>query len=317
MSQKTIKHFAIIVFFFIAGSIVVMAQNTEKNGHGLSIAASFGLLSGDGEEIVYRDNITKNKLSQLLWKFEPLYYIEAMINYSWKLPSAKLFFFTDTSFKYGVPNNLGLMEDRDWFNANVLTHYSIHDITTETAILVDANSGVSFLLSEKFSIKPFIFYSFMNLKWSARGGEYWYPPANGGHGYINQDIIAVNYKQIWNIFGIGVSIHYTLNKLFDIGSFLKISPLVWCNTLDNHFLRDLVITDTMFGGFFVEYGFNFSIKITNKLITTVYAGGRYINGTRGYSVYDEEGIQPVLYNNIAGSGYNALNIGITATFKLF
>ena len=297
-----------------------MAQGNDKTSHSLSVAASFGFLYGEGEEIAYRNNLTDNKLSQLLWKFEPVFYIGAKLNYGWQFPSGKTGFFIDASLKYGIPNKLGLMEDRDWIiyaYPDFLTHYSVHDIKTESAILVDAHIGMAFSVTENIIIKPFIFYGFMHFKWTAKGGSFLYPDDDGGHFYLIDKIDAGNYKQTWNIIGIGASVHYTFNELFDIEPFIKMSPFIWNNALDNHLLLDDIYTDTMFGGFYIEYGFNFIIKITNRFTTTVYVGGRNINGTRGDTVKKEKGKQPVKYPNMAGAGYNTLNIGIITTYNLF
>ena len=317
--EKTLKKLAVLLIILISYNYIVIAQGTDKNGHSLSVATSFGLLSGEGEEIVYRRGSSDKMLSQFLWKFEPVFYIGAALNYGWQFPSGKIGFFIDTSFKYGIPNNLGSMEDRDWLQEaypDFLSLYSVHNIKTETAILFDAHIGMSFSVTDNIIIKPFIFYGFMLFKWTAKGGSVLYPDY-GGHFYLSDNIVVGDYKQTWNIVGIGTSMHYIFNELFDTEPFIKISPLIWNTSVDNHFLRNLVITDTMVGGFFIELGLNFEIKIIKNLIASVYVSNRTIIYTRGDALWEEKGKQPVIYHNVSGGEYNALNIGISVTYKLF
>lgn len=94
----------LFLLIFVILSFSVWAQSTDVNGHKFSFGASIGLLAGEGEEIVYRDESSDDKLSQLLWEIKPLFYTGVDVNYNWHKPENRVGFFTGGSFKYGFPN---------------------------------------------------------------------------------------------------------------------------------------------------------------------------------------------------------------------
>jgi outer membrane protease len=169
-----------LCFFVLLAALALglFAEENQANDLNLSMEASLGLLSGRGEELVYRDKDTDDKLSQLLWDFKPLVYAGLGIDFSWRKPENKWGVFTDALFKFGIPGGSGVMEDRDWMALNYpdfLTHYSVHDNRTEKAVLIDADIGASFQIFENFLLKTYISYSFMYFSWTANGGSLLYP----------------------------------------------------------------------------------------------------------------------------------------------
>jgi outer membrane protease len=302
------KKSCLTLLLFLPSGFFLQAQ--------LSLGTSIGLLAGVGEEIVWSGN-SKYKLSQLLWHFEPLVYAGVDIHYNWAV-SAKRNIFANGMLKYGFPGKTGVMEDSDWLdthNADYLTHYSVSDNHTKNALLFDVDTGVSFALSGRYRLKAFIAYSYMSYSWVAKGGSLLYPPNDGGHRYITESVDVVTYKQAWFIISPGISFYGAFNRYFDIEISFKLSPFVVADTTDEHLLRNLVITDKLTGGLFIEPGLLFSFKPNNSVTLSLSFSYRNISGTRGDSTYSEPA-KTVRYKNIGGAGYSVFDIGIIARVTL-
>ena len=251
---------------------------------------------------------------------KPLVYAGIDDHYNWQKPSNTWGIFADTAFKFGFPGKTGAMEDRDWADvkyADFLTHYSVSDNKTESAMLIDINAGATFTIFKKFLIKPFISYSFMRFSFTASGGSFLYPSSDGDHEYLTTSIDVLMYKQTWNIIAIGVSFYGKFNKYFDIDISLKLSPLIWCEAYDNHVMRNLIITESVDGGFFIEPKLLFSYTPIDFFTLSLSVAYRNIRGSRGDSEYKKQGkILVDIPKNIGGAGYSAFDIGIFAKFKI-
>jgi outer membrane protease len=314
------KSYFLLLTSFVIFVFSVSAQSTGINGYGLTLGATIGLLVGEGEEIVYRGDNFDDKLSQLLWPFKPLVYAGVGVNYNWQIPASGWSIFAGGIFKFGVPGKTGKMEDRDWIDdryADFLTHYSIHDNKTETALLLDAHAGVSFTLFENYLLKTFIAYSYMYFSWSASGGSLLYSASDGGHRYITSPGDVITYKQTWNIISPGISFYGAFNSYFDIELSFKMSPFIWVFAVDEHLLRNLVITDDIYGGLFFEPSLLFSFKPNNNITVSFSFLYRNVTGTRGDSEYKEQGKPTAIFKNAGGAGYSVFDISIVTTFGLF
>jgi len=300
--------------FLIMLVITAMGLFAQNNEHSFSLGVSLGLLGGQSEEIVYRNSKSGYMLSQLLWDMKPLTYAGVEVHYNWQNPANKWGLFTDAFFKFGIPGNTGIMEDRDWMFGTYpdwLTHYSVHDNRTQKAMLIDINAGASFKIFEKFLIKPFLSYSYMNFSWAASGGSFLYPDEDGDHFYLITDTDVITYEQTWNIISIGVSFYGAFNRYFDVDISIKLSPLIWCTAVDNHISRNIIFVDSMFSGFFFEPGLLFSFTPNDFFKLSLSVKYRNISGARGNAKI--EGEQAVYYN-IGGAGYSVFDIGLVATF---
>jgi outer membrane protease len=312
------KLYALLLTFFAAG-LSLPAQSTNENGYNLSLGASMGLLAGEGEEIVYRYSYSGDKLSQLLWYMEPLFYAGIDINYSWHKPGNSIDFFTGGSFKFGFPGKTGQVEDRDWMSkeyADFLTHYSVHENRTRSASLIDANVGVSFTVFEKYLIKTFLAYNCMMFSWTAIRGSFLYPVSTDGHSYLPESVKVGTYKQTWNIISPGISFYGAFNRWFDIDISLKLSPVVWLSAKDEHLMRNLVVTEKFMGGLFVEPSLLFSFKQNDFVTWALFFSYKNISGSRGDSIYKQQGEQAMKAKNLGGAGYSAFDIGIMAKINI-
>jgi outer membrane protease len=314
------KSYLVLVVLFVVLSFSVSAQSTGINRDGLFLGLSIGLLAGEGEEIVYRNQDTNHKLSQLLWPFAPLVYAGADLHYNWRIPASRLNIFADGIFKFGFPGKTGTMEDRDWIAdqyADFLTHYSVHDNKTENAVLIDAHAGVSFPIFKDYLLKTFIAYDYMHFSWSVAGGSFLYPESDGGHGYMTIPTKVITYKQTWNIISPGISFYGAFNRYFDIEISFKMSPFIWLSSIDEHLVRDLVITNDISGGLFVEPSLLFSFKPNNNILLSFYFSYRNITGSRGDSEYKEQGKPATIIKNLGGAGYSVFDTGIVTRFSIF
>jgi outer membrane protease len=302
--------------------VSAQSANTERpvrrGPHSLTLGSSIGLLSGESEKIVYRG--AKDKLSQLLWKMEPLFYVGIDINYEWRRPENRLGFFANALFKRGFfSSESSIMEDRDWTHSDYpdfLTLYSVHNNETEDALFLDAGIGVSFDIFDKCLLKTYITYNFMHFSWRAYGGSFLYPPANGGHWYYPSSINVITYEQDWHILSPAVAFYGEINRYFDIELFLESSPLIWSFGEDHHLLRNLVITDDLTGGFFLEQGLLFSFR-QNNFSLSFCISFKNIVGNRGSSKYEDNNKgETRIHQNIGGAGYSAFDIGIMARFNI-
>jgi outer membrane protease len=314
------KSYLVLAVLFVVLGFSVSAQSTGVNMDGLSLGISIGLLAGEGEEIVYRNEFTNKKLSQLLWPFAPLVYAGVDICYNRRVSAGGLRIFADGLFKFGFPGKTGTMEDRDWIHpeyADFLTHYSVHDNKTENAVLIDAHAGISFPLFKNYVLKIFAAYDYMSFSWSAAGGSFLYPRSYGGHGYMTIPAKVITYKQIWNIISPGISFYGAFNRYFDIEISFKMSPFIRFFAIDEHLVRNLVITDDISGGLFIEPGLLFSFKPNNNIALSFSFSYRNITGSRGDSVYKEQGKLIEITKNLGGAGYSVFDTGIVARFSVF
>ena len=311
------KKLCFFIFF------TAMIFNLSAKEHDFSIGVSFGMLNGRAQEIVYMNSETDNKLSELLWDLKPLPYIGLDIKYSWLKPKNKWGIFANGLIKFGIPGKTGVMEDRDWLissNPNWLTNYSVHDNKTESAMLMDFNLGVSFLIFQKFLLKPYFSYHYMHFSWTASGGSILYPMKYDyikgeyidGHIYL-KPINICTYEQTWHIFSPGISFYGEFNRFFDIEVLFEVTQLIWCLAKDNHIGKNWLITDNPKYGVFIEPSVLFSYKPTNHFVLSLSFTYRDINKSRGDTLYKEKS-SSILYKNVSGAGYKAFDIGIIAKY---
>ncbi|MDR0689526.1 MAG: omptin family outer membrane protease [Spirochaetaceae bacterium] len=312
-------------------SLALSAQEgavSRNNGHTLSLGASAGVLYGQSEEIVYLYQNTGTKLSQLLWDLKPLVYAGADVNYRSHKPANRWGVFSDVSFKIGLPMKSGVMEDRDWIALDYpqwLTHYSVHDNYTETGILVDADMGLSVAIMRPFLLKAYLSYSLMYFSWRAKGGSFLYPvwdinndgEPDGEHAYYTRPVDVITYQQAWHIVSPGIAFYGEFNRYFNAEIAFKASPLVWCITVDDHILRNFIITDILDIGLFIEPSLLFSFTPSDFFTLSLGVQYRNISLIRGDSTYKETGEPAWVEKNIGGAGYSVLDAGIVATFRLF
>ena len=304
----------IIILVCICGSV----YSESNSGHSFSFDVSFGLLNGESEEIVYASGTTSDLYSRLNWDIKPLFYTGIDLEYKWKAKTGRLGIFTNIGFKYCIPGYTGTAEDRDWMdNLENPTYpwlrlYSEHECYSEKGYLLDLNIGMTIDLVFDLKLKLFLSYSMMYYSWYTKDGSSLYPPGFfPGHSQISG--AGIEYEQLWNIFSPGVSFYGSANRFYDIEIFIKCSPFVWCNAVDNHIVKNYEYIDTLFLGFYIEPGFIISFKPYSFLNFTISFDYRYLGGVRGYTTIKRPGY-PDKIDYGAGAGYSAVNIAVAAKF---
>jgi outer membrane protease len=299
-------------------------QAPDKNGivflHGYSV----GILNGYGEEVVYGDAGSSVPLSQLLWYMEPLVYTGANLDFTWHKPANRVGLFTNVSFKFGFPGKTGITEDRDWIAAdypNWLTHYSVHDNYTDRALFADANFGIAFSLFDVFLLKTYVAYDYMLFSWTAKGGSFLYPrysDGSEGHGYLRDPESVGSYRQTWHILSPGLALYGTFNRFFNAEIAIKATPVIWSFAEDNHLMRDLVITDTMQRGLFIEPKCTVTFTPVNIFSLSFAVSWKDISRVRGDSYYDySDGVNPdFTIIDRTGAAYRSLNLELIGRFRL-
>lgn len=313
------------MIFILADSFLF----AELNDHDFSAGVSLGLLSGKTKEIVYLNNVNKDKLSQLDWDIKPLIYVGLDLRYSWQKSERNIGLFSNALLKFGMPGKSGTMEDRDWFDSfnystypDWLTHYSEHENKTRFAILADFDVGLSYRFKNSLKLNFFLSYSFMYFSWEALGGSYLYPDwfTIPSHYFSNPSEKVITYKQFWNILTPGVSFYGELNRLFNAELSFKITPLIWLYSEDDHLNRpDVgVFYDWPRFGIFIEPGLLFNFEASKLVTLSLSYSYRFITGSRGdESYYSYVSKQTETFLNAAGAAYSVHNIGITVRFNLF
>jgi outer membrane protease len=310
--------------FFMTG-FSVSAQWLNTDSHSFTAGVSAGTLFGAGDEILYRYENSDDKVSRLLWHFEPLVYAGLDLHYNWRLPTGRANLFADGMLKFGIPGKTGTNEDFDWAdidNADWLTMYSVSENYTNEALLINVNAGASIAVLERCLLKIFASYSFMRYLWAAKGASYLYPDndkidgSSEGHGYFPASNTVGTYEQTWHIISPGISFYGAFNDYFDMEVFFKISPFVWLSTRDDHLLRNMYSTKETNNGLFIEPGLFFSFNPNGFVVVSLAFAYRNISGARGDEIIHVQGASSNTGKNLGGAGYTAFDIGIMVKFVI-
>jgi outer membrane protease len=302
--MRSITAFAVLVFI-CAGPVLSQGGGS----YAFSAGPDFGMFYGHTEEIVYPPDSNYNYkfLSLLLWDMKPVFYYGIKLDFSQTEPIKKWGFFTDLSFKLGIPGISGNMEDFDWQSIEnaALTNYSKHDNTTKELFLLDFSAGLSFPLVHGLLVKALVDVSYKRLSFYGTGGYLKYARVKGTDTYYpidNNPLIitipskekVINYTQEWLVVAPGVSLrYYFFRQLFAELSF-QISPLILCADLDEHLLsgKKIQYQDYPQGGLYLEPGLRVSYSAGKWLEFSLEWSWQYITGSKGEA-----------YNRLLGNGY--------------
>ena len=313
------------VLLIIIGAMLIGAISAEETAarNHFSFGAVGGILYGQAEEIVYLNSSSSNYMSQLLWDMKPLVFMGAALEYVRQKPLVNFDFFIDASIKWGIPGlNAGIMEDRDWLGTNPawLTHYSTHDNRTTDAMLVEANMGVIFTITENIMLKTALSYRFMSFAWTASGGSVLYPATEDNpstsHGYLQPDLDVISYQQEWHIVAPMISLYGQFNRFFNTEIAIKASPAIFFAGEDDHILRSLIFTSSYSNGLFIEPSLIFSWMLSDYFSLSLSAAYRHISGSRGDVRTTKNGIDLGMTRNTEGAGYAVFDVGLSARAHL-
>ena len=317
---KRIGLFVIIASFFPAP----FRAAAEPGGYSFSLSPLTGIVYGHSEEIVYKKANSNLYLSELLWDLKPLVYAGAAMDFEPEDLFSRHGFISAASIKVGLPLKTGILEDRDWFNPehDYLTHYSRHDAYSRMAILADISAGFSFRLSNFIALGLYGEFSYMRFSWSGKDGYLQYPVGTSENyppwneslpkDYESSKGEVIRYAQNWFILAPGISIKGKLGSLFSVEGNFNYSPLIYCANRDDHLLANRVFFDYPYLGHYFKGGGVLIFSPMNKMDLTLNVSYKYITGSRGDNFINNR-----KYADIAGAGYSALDMGITARFYIF
>jgi len=316
--MKNITVFAVLVIM-IQCAQPAFTQEEQTSPYAFSICPQFGFFHGQAEEIVYPSSKFKaKKLSQLLWDIKPVFYHGLSLDFARSQPMTKWGFFSNLSLKKGFSGNSGNMEDRDWMSTEnaALTHYSIHDNITNNLFFLDISTGFSFPLKRTLLMKTYLTLSYMFFSFYGENGYYNYVPPFGDGKNHSLDGKVINYTQNWFIIAPGISLGYYFNTRFYAELVFQISPLIFCNDLDEHLITGDKFRDYMWGGIFFEPGFHFSCFFNKRLELSLEFSWRYIGETRGETYIKRPYANSYAKEGSAGAGLSVINTGLSLKIHL-
>jgi len=318
--MPSIRKISSLVIFICLFQSAVFAEE-KQSGFELFVTPTFGMLYGQAKEIVFKDSVSLNFLSELQWDIMPLFYagldadIELVNNYS-------RHGFTGTfSLKMGIPQKTGVMVDRDWeekhwLSNDTLTNYSRHNNFSERAILADLSLGYSFPLYNFIALGINAGFTYMHYYWIAKDGYYQY--LNTGQTW-DDDIPKVpmygkviEYEQNWFVLSPGVFARFRLGSYFSLNGNFKYSPLIYCADKDNHLLRGTIFQDYLFYGHYLKGGGGITFSPMSNMDIVLFLSYSSITDSRGDSYF-----YSINHSGIAGGGYSAFEFGLSARLRLF
>ena len=289
MKNITALSFLVIIIFSLSLSHKAHCQEEKsERTYGFSFGTQFGFIHGQALEIVYSEpgQTASEILSELTWEMKPVFYYGFYLDFGRIDLMSKPGFFASVSFKAGVPSDTGVMEDRDWMskeNAD-LTHFSSHTNKTHEFLSVDAAVGASIPVMTYFYLKPFLSGSWMRFSFAARDGYWSYPASSGSFEGEN----VCNYRQDWYLLAAGISIGTNILYPFSFDISFQISPITYCQAVDEHLMRNETYLDYSVNGLFLEPAGRFSFS-AQQIEFSLEAAWRFTGKTRGNSFMQSSG----------------------------
>jgi len=296
--------------------IILSVNSYAERNYCFSLGPQFGFVFGQAREIVYSlPEDTKNEfLSELIWDMKPVFYYGIQADFSRIDPMKAPGFFSSLSFKYGIPADSGVMEDRDWlWHANSdLTSFSSHTNKTDIFIQLDAAVGASFP-TNNILFKLFIGGSWMRFAFTGRDGYGIYNDFYPKEQNFSGDTV-ISYQQDWLLLAMGFSAGTNFYP-FSFDMSFKISPLTYCAAIDNHIKRDVIFRDFTGLGLFLEPSFNMSFSV-KPLELSLGINYRNIGKTRGESYINANNSGFNLDSHEAGAGLSMLDSRFIVSIRL-
>ena len=312
-----------ITFFviFIVVFLPPVSAEKKQSGFGFSVTPSIGMLNGQTKEIVYKDSVSSDFLSELQWNMKPLFYAGLAADFGPVNNFGRHGFIANLSLKLGIPQRTGIMEDRDWEDcywlpSGTLTKYSRHDNFSERAITADISLGYSFPFFSFIAMGINLDFSYMHFYWIARDGYRQY--LKTGQTWsdeiqkVNFEGKVLEYTQNWFILSPGVFIKFRFGSYFSLNGNFNYSPLIYCADRDDHLLINKTFLDYLYYGHYLKGSGGITFSPLDNLDLTLFLSYSSITDSRGDTY-----IYSVKYSGIAGGGYAAFEVGLLARFRFF
>jgi len=316
--MPTIGKISSFVIFICLFPSAIFAEEMYS-GFGISVTPAFGMLYGKAKEIVYKDPPRGDMLeSELQWDIMPLFYAGLAVDFGLVDNFNKHGFIGSLSFKMGIPQRTGIMEDKDWRDvylvpSGTLTDYSCHDNFSEKAILADLSLGGSFHISNFIALGLSIDFSYMHYYWNAKNGYGRYMISADEIKKVDFEGTVLEYTQDWFIFSPGVFIKLRLGSYFSLNGNFSYSPLIYCTDKDYHLDRGITFLDYLYYGHYLKGCGGITILPMDNLDLTLFLSYSSIIDSRGDTYINS---QKYPYP-IAGGGYASFDVGLSIRLHLF
>lgn len=287
---------ALELFSFLA------AAQIKKTDFSFSVEPLFGLKNGVVDEYVFlkESSYSSDKLSELNWDIKNELYGGIKLNGSFKNV------FLETSFTAAIPKSSGITKDSDWLNTQIKntenyqykTNYSEHDNYIDYDIGAKVKAGYEFKLLQdtkvKLSLKPFAEFQYENFQFTCKDGTCWYGADLESYyarwnDWDNQRSDAgdksgkvMAYQRQNLILWLGSDFKIELPKNFTILAGFKVSPYLYSESIDSHYLTPTYYLDVT-PGYFSVFDANLGVEysLTKKQSFVLTAEGFYMKTLRG------------------------------------
>jgi len=292
------------------------AKRHDTRKYGFVIAPFFGVVHGQSIELVYPTKTKGEYLSELLWDMKPVFYLGLNVDYRRKNIMDRLGVFVSASVKIGIPGDTGIMEDRDWQSTenNALTNFSSHTNKTNGFYCADVLVGMSVPLKYLY-ITPFLSGSWMHFSFEGRDGYRDYENFEPKVGVFSGKVIE--YKQNWFIISPGFTIGTDILSPFSIDLSFQITPLTFCNAVDQHLVTGVTYYDYVNFGLFLEPRGSVSLK-TNMFDFTFEFAYRCVISSQGETYYQNKNSEHAFLSpNDPGAGFSLFDVRFLARIRLY
>ncbi len=264
MEIKIIKSLPLLLCLCPVSSFASVQPVNESNHYPMnkfSVNAAVGYLGGESNEYVYRED--GSKLSELNWTINGASVLKGEINVD-VLP-----WLSANANGWGtVGTNSATMNDYDWMNPAQThwTDWSNHpDTDLDYANNIDVNLRGWFLQQQHSKLGVTAGYAQSSFSFLAKGGCFQYE--NGLYtGCFPDNLRGISYQQTFETVYLGLTGKYLMNQV-ELAATVKVGPQINATDTDQHYLRDLVFTDSGSGSTFFSatlsagYYFNQATKV--------------------------------------------------------
>lgn len=240
-----IKYTALLIFlisFFTPGLFC------QENFH-LDAGAVFKIRNGRLNEFVYNNSTDNtNKLSELNWDVENIFYLGGNVNLEYKN------IFVSLESAGAVPSQSNDMQDSDWQNADapsMKTNYSVSENRLSNSYYLDFNFFYRIPLAKVFSLRALFNFNFENFSFYAENGYGGYGdtgttgnpvavPWNSSSAvkFKKGELGSISYERKSYNTSIGISPCFYVKDFLEINLFGAVSPFVYLESVDTHYSVD-------------------------------------------------------------------------------
>ncbi len=295
----------------------LVSGETADGSTTFSVGLGAGYMTGESKELVFWPEYNNHKASELTWEIDSQYLINV---------TACISFLKDWSINFNgyfsATDGEGTMDDYDWANVGGdWTDWSHHDDTDVTSVtMLDINGAW------KFINKPIVGLSFIlgfkrdSFNWDAYGGDYVYTDSSfrDTTGSFDPNELVISYEQtFWAVY-VGFGFNLNFNKVVSLSGRAIYSPLVQCEAIDHHYMRNLITHDDFNGGDLFAADIKASFNITRTVAVDVGYAYLHYDEMQDDSVWYYNDYDLVLfYRDAAGTDHSSSVISILLRYTFY